>query len=366
MALDGKGMMIWQVSRCENGNANSIASLARSAGLTHVHIKIANGTNSYNIDKNTNNDLVLPVVNALHAKGIQAWGWHYVYGYNPIGEAQIAIKRIKELGLDGYVIDAETEYKKPGRDIAAEKFMSELRKELSNIPIALCSYRWPSYHPQLPWKEFLNKCDYNMPQVYWQAAHNSEAQLERSVREFQALNPFRPIIPTGPVYKYGDWEPTSEEIIEFLETARNYNLSAVNFFEWYYGRTILKPLWDAISAFPWLPHPLPDDLPNQYITALNTNDIIPITNLYTQNAVHITATQTIQGIDSIYNWYTTFLSEIFPDASFNLTGSNTSENTRHFTWKASSPDGEVNNGNDTIGIIDGKIAYHYSNFTVQT
>lgn len=364
MALQGKGMMIWKISRCENGDPRAIADVAKSAGLTHVLIKIADGPYSYNVEKETNKDLVPPVIDALRAFGIKPWGWHYVYGNNPSGEAQIAVKRVKQLGLDGYVIDAEGEYKEPGKDKAATKFMEELRKGIPKKPVALCSYRWPTYHPQLPWKEFLEKCDYNMPQVYWQSAHNPEDQLRKSVREFQALTPYRPIIPTGPVYKYGGWEPTPADIQEFLNAARSLNLPAANFFEWYYGRTILKPLWNTIAAYPWPPYPTPVDLPEQYISALNTHNADIVANLYTDNAVHITTSQTIQGINAIKIWLNTFLNQTFANAEFQLTGSSGTGSSRHFTWKAKSSTGSINNGNDTIGIVSGKIAYHYSYFTI--
>jgi hypothetical protein len=188
MAIQGKGFMIWKVPNCEGGNAANIAAVAKAAGLAHVWIKIADGPYAYNIDKNTKADLVAPVVQELHARKIQVLGWHYVYGDNPIGEAQIAVKRINELSLDGYAIDAEVEYKQPGRDVAARSFMSELRKGIppNTVPVGLCSFRYPKLHPQLPWKDFLDKCDYNMPQVYWQAAHNPGDQLRSSVNEFKA------------------------------------------------------------------------------------------------------------------------------------------------------------------------------------
>ncbi|MEJ5203376.1 MAG: nuclear transport factor 2 family protein [Anaerolineales bacterium] len=367
MGLQGKGFMIWQIARCEGGNAQAIANAAQAAGLTHVSIKIADGTVAYNIDKTTGKDLVPPVVQALRAKNIQVWGWHYVYGYNPAGEAQIAIKRVKELGMEGYIIDAEAEYKQPGRDVAARRFMADLRAGLPSTPIALCSYRFPTYHPQLPWKEFLEKCDLNMPQVYWQAAHNAGAQLRRCVSEFQAITPVRPIIPIGPVYKAGDWTATPADIIEFLDTARALNLAAASFFEWYYGRTILQSLWNTIASYAWSPtQPPAQDMPQKYIAALNTRNATNVAALYDSNGVHITAAQTVQGTDAIRNWYTTFLTQTLPNATFTLTGVSGSGNSRHFTWQANSSVGKVLNGNDTIGLINGKIGYHYKFFTVST
>lgn len=365
MTLQGKGFMIWQIPRCEGGNASQIASIAQAAGLTHVLIKIADGVNPYNLDSVTKVDLVQPVASALRARGIRVWGWHYVYGYNPLGEARIAVQRTKQLNLDGYVIDAEGEYKLPGRAQAARSFMTELRAGIPDKPVALCSYRFPSYHPQLPWKEFLEKCDFNMPQVYWQSAHNPGAQLQRCVREFQAMTPFRPITPTGPVYRNYGWEPTPAEIQEFLRTTRELKLSAANFFSWEYGRTILKPLWDTIAAFPWDIAPTLPGFPERYFEALNSRDPARVVAVYKKNAVHITATRTIQGTESLQAWYNTLLTTTLPGATFRLTGTSGSGPVRHFTWTATSTRGKVENGSDTIGIHNDKIGYHYSVFTVQ-
>ena len=273
MAVKGKGFFIWKIPDCEGGDAKAIATVAKAARYSHVPIKIADGAYPTNVDPKTNADYCPAVVSALHAKGIQAWGWHYVYGNNPVGEAQIAIKRVKELGIEGYVIDAEAEYKESGKDVAAKKYMADLRSGLPNLPIALCSYRFPTLHPQLPWKIFLEKCDINMPQVYWQSAHNPGAQLTRTVKEFQAMTPYRPIIPTGPVYKVGDWQPTQKDVIEFMDTARSLNLTAANYFEWYYGRVIMRPVWDAIASYNWNPTPVPVDYPTRFINSLNTRDL---------------------------------------------------------------------------------------------
>lgn len=361
MSLNGKGFMIWKVRDCEGGNPGLISSEAHAAGFTYVLIKIADGARPYNIDDGV--DKVPAVVQALKSRGIKTWGWHYVYGDDPIGEAQIAISRIQQLGLDGYAIDAESEYKLPGRYDNAELFMSELRNSLQQFPIGLSSFRFPTLHPQLPWKAFLEKCDYNMPQVYWVGAHNPEAQLQRCVNEFQAMTPFRPIIPTGPVYRYGDWEPTPSDIIVFLNTARSLNLNAANFFTWDY-RTILSSLWDAVASYPWGSQPPPQELPQQYFYVLNTHDPSQVSALYRSNAVHITAAQTIQGINTIENWYQDLLTNKLPDAVFTMTGSSGTGNSRHFTWNATSPSGQVKNGSDTIGILNGKIIYHYSFYKI--
>jgi len=125
MSLEGKGFFIWKIRDCENGDRNAIANLALQANFTHVLIKVADGIYGYNIEPN-GTDLAPPVVRALQSKGLQVWGWHYLYGDNPIGEANKAIQRIDQLNLDGYTLDVEGEYKEPGKRLAARNFMDLL------------------------------------------------------------------------------------------------------------------------------------------------------------------------------------------------------------------------------------------------
>jgi len=364
LTLQGKGFYLWQIKRCEGGSATAIANAAVQAGLSHVLIKIADGTSSYNLDATTGADLVPPVLQALKARNIQVWGWHYVYGYDPLGEANIAIQRIQQLGLDGYAIDAEDQYKLPGRDVVAGQFMTRLRAALPTFPIALSSYRYPTYHPQLPWKAFLEQCDLNMPQVYWVEAHNPGEQLTRSLREFQAITPFRPLIPTGSAYKQGTWQPTAAEMVEFLRTAQNLNMTAANFWEWGHTRLYLPALWDAIAAYSWPGTPGEPDLLQQYFAALNAHDLNQVMALYDANAVHVDPASTIQGAAAIRAWYTKFFSQTLPNAIFTLGENSTNASSRYFSWSAQSTAGSVTNGADTLGLVAGKILYHYTQFTV--
>ncbi len=364
MALTGKGFFIWKIPSCEGGNPEAIAQTAHLAGLSHVLIKIADGAWPMNIDRTNNLDLVPPVAEALRKRGIQVWGWHYVYGNDPTAEANIAIRRIEQLDLDGYVIDAEVEYKQPGKDRAAQRFIARLREGLPSLPMALSSYRFPSYHPQLPWRAFLEGVDYNMPQVYWEKAHNPEAQLRRCLREMQGLTPFRPVIPTGPAYKSGGWAPTTQDVLEFLNTAKSFSLSAANFFSWDDCRRRLPELWEVIGRYSWVSQPQPPDIVQRYLQALNSRDPNQVVLLYHPDAVHITPARVIQGSQAIRAWYQTLFTQLLPGAVFTLSSISQSGNTRNITWTAQAPNHVVKNGSDTLGIMDGRIAYHYTNFTV--
>ncbi len=366
MALLGKGFYIWQIPRCEGGNPNAIAARAREADLSHVLIKIADGSEwAYNFDQERRVDLVVPVISALRQAGIQAWGWHYIWGEDPIGEARLAIRRVRELGVDGYVIDAEKEFKESGKKSAAKRFMRELRSALPDLPVALSTYRYPSIHHEIPYSEFLEGCDYAMPQVYFEKAHNPEQQLERTVDQYMALRPARPVIPTAPTYATSEWRPTSDEIHRFFQKSKEMGLTAANAWSWdFASRPAYRELWDAVADFEWPANPPLPDMPERLIERLNRREAQYVSGLYLENAAHVTGARTVVGLQAIQAWYQTLFAELLPNAVFDLTGKSGSGNSRHFTWKASSDRGTVANGNDTLGLREGLIQYHYTYFTI--
>lgn len=375
MTLTGKGMMIWKIPNCEGGDPDKIASIAYKGGFSHILIKIADGTVAYNKNKTTGEDYIPDVVDALRAKGLGVWGWHYIYGYYPSSEAAIAISQVNKYSLDGYVIDAEAEFEATGMSTAASTFMTALRKGLPSTPVALCSFRWPSYHPSFPWSTFLNKCNFNMPQVYWMSAHNPAYQLEKSLNEFKAMSPSLPLMPTGPAFSENSWTPTAAEVITFLDTARSLGMNAANFFSWDECQN-LTTLWNAIYNYSW-PYSSSsgdsgDDTPVEeedmtatIIKALNTHDLDTIMALYTATSVHIDAESTIQGTDAIRAWYGDLLTNKLPSGKFKLGHNTISGTTRHYNWTATSTSGSVTDGTDTLGLADdGKIAYHYTFFNI--
>jgi hypothetical protein len=371
MSISGKGFFIWKILKCENGNVQKIAQLAREAGFSHVLIKVANGIWKYNYDWDKKIDYCPDLVQALSDNGIEPWGWHYVFGEDPVREAKAAIERVKNLELKGYVIDAEAHYKRVrDRNAAAETFMKELRKGVGkNVPLALSSYRFPSMHPEIPWNQFLSKCDINMPQVYWIHSQNPGAQLNQTLREFASpkFNAHPPIIPTGAAFTEHGWTATASEVREFLDTARSLNLEAANFWEWHSARDqIPGDVWETIHDYDWESgSTLPVDIVITYIQALNSRDPAKIAVLYHNTAIHVNSARTISGANGIKSWYQQLFTQILPEANFTLTGYSGTGGSRHLTWTATSTRGQVLNGNDTFGLNpEGKISYHYTFFTV--
>lgn len=266
--LTGKGLFIWKISNIEGGDINAAARQLIAGGFQHVLIKIADGTEDYNvrITGGIRDDLAARLSALLKSKGIVVWGWHYVYGDNPEAEAGVAYRRILETGVSGYVINAEAHYK--GKTRSAQLFGKRLKGLLETIPgfpIALSSYRYPEYHPELPWYDFLKRCDFAMPQVYWMQAHNPAYQLRATFESYNALykkiGVNLPIIPTGSAFSEYGWTATAADITEFLDQAFSMGLTAVNFWSYRQARHVNPDLWAAIVAHkfghPAIPPPPP-------------------------------------------------------------------------------------------------------------
>jgi hypothetical protein len=372
MQLRGKGYYIWQIPHCERGDPEAIAARAEAANLTHVLIKVADGANwAYNYDYRAHVDLVPPVLRRLRARGIQVWGWHYVRGDDPVGEANLSIRRAKQLGLDGFVIDAEGEYRHTQKRPAARRYMAEMRRYLPDLPMALSSYRYPAYHYELPYSEFLEEVDYVMPQVYFEYSNNPEEQLERSVAQYQDLRPSRPVIPTAPTYGLETWRPTAGQVHRLLARAKEIGLQGANAWSWDYARSPnYTDLWDAVAGFKFGSNgggsegPESKDIVDRLARRLNQGDVDQIMKLYQEDAAHVTGARTIVGREAIAQWYKELLRDLLPEGRFEVTGRNEDGATRHFSWKARSKAGAVTNGGDTLGIRDGLIQYHYTYFTI--
>src|SRR3972149_3418831 len=128
MIPKGKGIYLWQIIRVAEGDPVRIANMAAKANLTHVLIKVADGNLPYNYYAGV--DRVPAVVSELRTRGIQPWGWQYIYGSDPVAEAKMAIQRVKQFSLDGFVVNAEGQFKAPGMATPAKTYMKELRKGL--------------------------------------------------------------------------------------------------------------------------------------------------------------------------------------------------------------------------------------------
>ena len=138
-----------------------------------------------------------------------------------------------------------------------------MNDKVPDIPIAVSSYKFPKYHPELPWDIFARYIDYWCPQVYWEGAHNPKSQLERSVKEYLELA-ILPIVPAGSAYSSqdGTWSPTITDMNEFNAAVVEMKLPAIYWWELDYlernaawKKEIASHFWSQDPAPPPPPQP---------------------------------------------------------------------------------------------------------------
>jgi hypothetical protein len=145
--FDGQGMWIWYVSKSNGGNVASIVAQAHAAGVSTLFIKSSDGSSNYW------SQFSPQMVAELHANGIKACAWQYVYGTNPAGEANLGAQAAAN-GADCLVIDAEGEYE--GHYAAAQTYINDLRAKIGPAyPLALAAFPYVNYHPSFPYSVFL-------------------------------------------------------------------------------------------------------------------------------------------------------------------------------------------------------------------
>jgi hypothetical protein len=97
-----KGLWIWKVNECLDGNIDTIIKKCKDYDISYRLIKNGDGEKLWT-------QLTAEIVKSIQDAGIKVYSWTYNYGLNPLAEADVAIKCL-DLGVDGHVFDAESEY----------------------------------------------------------------------------------------------------------------------------------------------------------------------------------------------------------------------------------------------------------------
>jgi peptidoglycan hydrolase-like protein with peptidoglycan-binding domain len=219
-AFDGQGMWIWYVSQSDGGNLAAIAAQAHAAHVSTLFIKSSDGSSNYW------SQFSPTLVAQLHANGLRACAWQYVYGTSPAGEAALGAKAVAA-GADCLVIDAESEYE--GKYGAAQTYIADLRAKIgAAYPLGLASFPYVYYHTSLPYSVFLgpNGAQFNAPQMYWKAIGNSiDTTYANTYVSNRAYG--RPVMPLGQTYE----SPSMADLLRFREEAALYGASGISFWD---------------------------------------------------------------------------------------------------------------------------------------
>ena len=242
-AFAGDGMWIWYVSKSEGGNLDAIAARAKAAGMSTVFVKSADGGTVW--------DQFSPqLVADLHARGLRACAWQFVYGADPVAEAGAAIASVAA-GADCFVVDAETAYE--GRYASAQRYMTALRAAVGPAyPLGFTSFPYVDYHPRLPYSVFLGPggAQANMPQVYWKAIGASvDAVSAKTVANNRIYG--TPIAPLGQSYD----APSAVDLRRFRAVWTGGGAGGLSWWSW---QASGGAAWNVLSKPAATPVVLPD------------------------------------------------------------------------------------------------------------
>jgi peptidoglycan hydrolase-like protein with peptidoglycan-binding domain len=247
-AFDGQGMWIWYVSQSDGGNLASIVAQAHAAGVTTLFVKSSDGSSNYW------SQFSPALVQTLHANGLHVCAWQYVYGTNPVGEANLGAQAVAA-GADCLVIDAESEYE--GHYGSAQTYLADLRAKVgAAYPLGLASFPYVYYHTSFPYSVFLGPggAQFDAPQMYWKAIGNS---VDTTYANTYISNRVygRPIVPLGQTYE----GPSSTDLVRFREEASLYGAGGISFWDfqetgpsaWKALAEPLAPLTSVVPNVAW-------------------------------------------------------------------------------------------------------------------
>jgi hypothetical protein len=233
-AFDGQGMWIWYMSASDGGSVSAIVQRAHAAGVGTLFIKSSDGSSNYW------SQFSPQLVQELHAGGLKACAWQYVYGSNPGGEANLGARAVAN-GADCLVIDAEAEYE--GRYGAAQRYIHDLRAKIGpTYPLGLATFPYVYYHTPFPYSVLLGPggAQYNAPQMYWKDIGTSVDTVYANTYISNRIYG-RPLFPLGQTYN----GPSRGELVRFREEASDYGATGLSF--WDYQETSGQG-WAALAA----------------------------------------------------------------------------------------------------------------------
>lgn len=245
--------MVWQLALC--GTAEALAAICKTYNIAGVTIKVLNSYNKYNAKEG--DGPLIDYISTLRNYGLIVEGWGYHYPGVAERQGKAIAERYKTLGLDGYQINVEAQYKAAGEFKSASAFKIMADQIPLDYHITVCTYRFPTVHPEMPWEKMSEHSVVEgwTPQVYWALSHNPVEQLQQCFDEYNAIDD-RPVFPVGPTFGQNFkvkvdgkdtavyWTPKDQELIDFREACSG--LSRIYYFR--LDQVIQKGWWDMLAA----------------------------------------------------------------------------------------------------------------------
>jgi hypothetical protein len=234
LPVHGRSTWIWYLSRSDGGSVPAIIARAHAAGVVTLIVKSSDGGHYWS-------QFTPGLVRELRAGGLHVCAWQFVYGAEPVTEADMGV-RAAQAGAECLVIDAEATYE--GRYSSAATYLHELRRHLGRgYPIGLATFPYVDYHPAFPYSVFLGPggAQFDMPQMYWAEIGSGAATVFRHTYTGNRIYR-RPIYPLGQT----SGAPPPGEILLFRGLDVRYGAPGISW--WDYAWTSAGGFWSALSG----------------------------------------------------------------------------------------------------------------------
>jgi hypothetical protein len=247
----GRGMWTWQWGKTEGGDLGAVVRRAKAAGLTTLWVRVADSKSGFYGGKYL--DTLVPIA---HQHGLKVVGWGFPFLGDPVADAAWT-SQVLAWKKDGHRLDAFSPDLETGSEgvVVTEKriatYMGLARQGLAGRPLIATVYNptdewWAKY----PYALVASYAEVMAPMVYW-GCREPGADVERAVQRLATFG--LPVAPAGQAYDMGrdggrKGNPTGQETLRFLDTARRSGAVGVAFWVW---QETTAEQWQAISSYRW-------------------------------------------------------------------------------------------------------------------
>lgn len=235
-------MWIWYWKNCEGGSVEKIIKRAKANDLHWIAPKLISG--SLKFDKAHQNNVLWQnpsIIRTLQSEGIKVYGWGYHYGNYTTDtwrttahwETDVVLRAF-DLGIDGYIYDAEQEFEESVNPAeSAETMCSKIRERTEGAFLAYSPQAIPSYHRKFPYEIFEAYTDVTMPMLYWKAFGMTPSNVvDWHLRDWQET--FNKAIPSD------EWMPIGQaydgvslsEVKQFQDKIQQHGASGSSYWLW--------------------------------------------------------------------------------------------------------------------------------------